>query len=125
MAESSTGWKESQAKGRRLKDIFSLLDESTRQPLQDPIGRVLHEGRTVTPGGPALLIGKNGIERTIVHVGAPIRHADGAVVGVALIFREVGPGRRALEEQPEEKVESHLDKREELMNPEVISTPCK
>jgi PAS domain S-box-containing protein len=125
MAESSTGWKESQAKGRRLKEIFALLDESTRQPLQDPTGRVLHEGRTVTPGGPALLIGKNGIEKTIVHVGAPIRRADGAVVGVALIFREVGPGRRALEEQPEEKVESHLDKREEFMNPEVISTPCK
>ncbi len=108
MAESSTGWKGSQAKGRRLKEIFSLLDESTRQPLQDPIGRVLHEGRAIMLGGPALLIAKNGMEKTILHVGAPIRHTDGTVLGIALIFREVVTGRQALEEQPEEKVESLL-----------------
>jgi PAS domain-containing protein len=117
MAESATGWKESLAHGRRLKEVFALLDGSTRQPLQDPIGRVLHERRAVTLGGPALLIAKDGIEKTIFPVGAPIRHHDGTMLGIALIFREVIPGRQALEEQREEKIESLLDVPDELVPP--------
>ena len=117
MSESVTGWKEPLAQGRRLKEVFALLDESTRQPLQDPIGRVLHERRPVTLGEPALLIGKNGIEKTIRLVGAPIRHPDGTVLGIALIFREVVPGRQALEEQLEEKFDTALDVPDELVPP--------
>jgi PAS domain S-box-containing protein len=122
LAESLTGWKQEAAKGRRLKEVFALLDESTRQPLQDPISRVLHEGRAITLGGRALLIARDGTEKAILQVGAPICNPDGHVLGVALIFREVPSVGAAAKEAPEQRFEDLLDACQEIAKPTQTPT---
>lgn len=122
LAESLTGWKQEEAKGRRLKEVFALVDESTRQPLPDPISRVLHEGRAVTLGGRALLISKDGTEKAIFQVGSPIRSPDGRVLGIALVFREAPLVREAREEAPAQRFEEFLDTCPEVVHPTPSQT---
>ena len=122
LAESMTGWKQEEAKGRRLKDVFALVDESTRQPLPDPISKVLHEGRAITLGGQALLIAKDGTEKAILQVGAPIRNPDGHVLGIALVFREVPSARPASKEAPEQRFEDLLDACQAVAHPTPSET---
>jgi PAS domain S-box-containing protein len=122
LAESLTGWKQAEAKGRRLKEVFALVDESTRQPLQDPIGRVLHEGRAITLGGRALLIAKDGTEKAILQVGAPIRTPDGNILGIGLVFREVRSSRPAPEAAREERFKDLLDESQEVVHPTQSQT---
>ena len=110
------------AKGRRLKEVFALVDESTRQPLHDPISRVLHEGRAITLGGRALLIARDGTEKAILQVGAPIRNLDGHVLGIALVFREVPCLRAAPEEAPEQRLEDLLDTCGQVAHPTQSQT---
>src|SRR3990170_852960 len=48
VAETLTGWESREAKGKRLREVFNILNEATREPLEDPVTRSLREGRVIT-----------------------------------------------------------------------------
>jgi diguanylate cyclase (GGDEF)-like protein/PAS domain S-box-containing protein len=89
VAEALTGWGRDEAKGQRLTDVFRVMDEQTRQPVEDPIARVLREGRIVGLAAHTLLIGRDGTEYAIEESAAPIRDHTGVVLGVVLVFKDV------------------------------------
>ena len=89
---------------------------------QDPIGRVLHEGRAITLGGRALLIATDGTEKALLQVGAPIRNPDGKVLGIGLVFREVPSSRPAPEEAREERFKDLLGECQEVAHPTQSQT---
>jgi PAS domain S-box-containing protein len=62
--------------------------------VENPATRVLREGLVVGLANHTLLIAKDGTERPIDDSGAPIRHANGEVAGVVLVFRDVSERRR-------------------------------
>ena len=41
VAEALTGWTEADAGGKRLEEVFVIVNEHTRRPAENPIGRVL------------------------------------------------------------------------------------
>jgi PAS domain S-box-containing protein len=94
VAEALTAWKQKDAEGRPLKEIFNIIDEKTRKPAEDPVARVLQEGLVVGLANHTVLIAKDGTERPIDDSGAPIRDDKGAIMGVVLVFRDISERRR-------------------------------
>ena len=97
VAESLSGWKADEAVGQLLQAIFHVVNEQTGHPLEDPVGRVLREGRAVALANHAALMTKDGHTILIENSGAPILDASGQLVGVVLVFRDVTEKRRAQE----------------------------
>ncbi len=104
VAESLTGWREDEAKGRPLEEVFRIVNEDTREEMENPAARVMREGQIVGLANHTLLIAKDGRERPIADSGAPIRDAHGALAGVVLVFRDQTKeraARKALQESEE------------------------
>ncbi|MEW6328337.1 MAG: response regulator [Thermodesulfobacteriota bacterium] len=95
VAESLTGWKERDAAGRPLADIFNIVNEETRKLVENPASRVLREGVVVGLANHTILIAREGTEIPIDDSGAPIRDAKGDIIGVVLVFRDIRERRKA------------------------------
>jgi PAS domain S-box-containing protein len=94
VAESLTGWTLEDATGQPLDPVFRIINEESRQPVENPATRALREGVVVGLANHTLLIAKDGMERPIDDSAAPIRNAKGEVAGVVLVFRDVTERRR-------------------------------
>lgn len=110
VAESLTGWMGPDAAARPLAEIFKILNEQTRAPVDDPVARVLRDGAVVGLGNHTILIARDGSEKPIDDSAAPIRDEAGRISGVVLIFRDVTQRRqlerlqRHLQQQLEQQV---------------------
>jgi PAS domain S-box-containing protein len=89
VAEQLTGWQNSEASGRPLEEVFRIINEDSRQPVENPATKVLREGIIVGLANHTLLITKDGHERSIDDSGAPIRVNPDELLGVVLVFRDV------------------------------------
>lgn len=98
IAEQLTGWTSSEALGRRLSEVFHIVNADSRHPLPNPVDRVLQEGKVVGLADDTILIGRDGAEHRIADSGAPIRSAEESVVGVVLVFRDISE-QHSLEQQ--------------------------
>jgi PAS domain S-box-containing protein len=95
IAQELTGWLQHEAQGQPLDTVFPICHEQTRQPAENPVFRVLKEGRAVGLANHTVLLAKNGEERPIDDSAAPIHASDGSTIGVVLVFRDVTEQRRA------------------------------
>jgi PAS domain S-box-containing protein len=94
VAEALTGWTQADALGRRLEDVFVIINEQTRQPVESPVGRVLRDGLIAGLANHTVLVSKSGREIPIDDSAAPIRSAEGEMTGVVLVFRDITERRR-------------------------------
>ena len=94
-AKELTGWSQDEAKGRVLETVFQIIDELSRALRESPVARVLREGIFAGLANRALLVERNGTERTIEYSGAPIRSEEGTILGVVVCFRDMTPRRQA------------------------------
>ena len=78
-----------------LEDVFRIVSEQTRQPVENPVARVLKEGRTVGLANHMLLVARDGSECPIDDSAAPNCSQEGEVIGCVLVFRDVTQQRRA------------------------------
>jgi PAS domain S-box-containing protein len=88
IAEALTGWPQSDASGRPLDDVFQIVNEYSRTPVSSPVAAVLRHGLTVGLANHTVLIARDGSECPIADSSAPIRAADGTLLGVVLVFRD-------------------------------------
>jgi len=95
VAQSLTGWSLDEACGVPLDTVFKIVNEETRQTVENPATRALREGLVVGLANHTLLIAKDGTERPIDDSAALIRNRQGEVAGVVLIFRDISERRRA------------------------------
>ena len=94
VAESLTGWGEAEAMGRSLTDIFQILNEESRQPVENPALRALSSVTIVGLANHTILIAKDGTEWPIDDTAAPIRSEQGEVLGAVLVFRDISERKR-------------------------------
>ncbi len=95
VAEGLTGWTQGEARGKALREVFRIINEETRNPVEDPVTRVLQEGAVVGLANHTVLIARDGKEIPIADSGAPIRDGKGEMTGVVLVFRDQSEERLA------------------------------
>jgi PAS domain S-box-containing protein len=98
VAETLTGWSAQEACGRPIAEVFRIIDETTRQPMDSLVARVLREGHTVALESHMVLLTRDGREVAIADSAAPIRYNGGEIHGVVLVFSDVSAQRRLEEE---------------------------
>ena len=98
VAEEVTGWRLSDAIGRPATEVFRILNEQTRAPVESPVDKVIREGVIVGLANHTLLIRKDGSEIPIDDSGAPIRDGQGGIRGIVLVFRDFTQQKRAEQE---------------------------
>jgi PAS domain S-box-containing protein len=99
VAEALTGVPAATAEGLPLEEVFRIVHEGTRARLESPVEKVLREGKVAGLANHTILVARGGQEHFIDDSASPIRGRSGDLVGVVLVFREIGERRRAEEAQ--------------------------
>jgi PAS domain S-box-containing protein len=94
VAEALTGWESVEATGKPLSSVLIIINEQTRQPVENPVSKALREGRIVGLANHTVLAAKDGTERPIDDSAAPIRDQNGRTIGAVMVFRDVTERRR-------------------------------
>ena len=65
LAEELTGWPLADATGKPLPQVFRIINEETRETVENPVSKVLREGRIVGLANHTVLIARSGQEYAI------------------------------------------------------------
>jgi PAS domain S-box-containing protein len=95
VAESLTGWPAAEAHGKRLEDVFRIVNEETRKPAEQPVRKVIDTVLVRGLANHTLLIARDGSELPIDDSAAPVWGEDGDLVGVVMIFRDITERRQS------------------------------
>lgn len=95
VAEMLTRWTLDEARGRRVEEVFQVVDERTQQLLPGPIDQVLASGRPQRLPPDTALVTRLGEAVPIDDSVAPIRDERGTCVGTVLVFRDLRGKRHA------------------------------
>jgi PAS domain S-box-containing protein len=120
VAETLTGWGQAEAIGEPLNVVFNIINEYSREPVENPVNKVLREGTVVGLANHTILITKDGNERPIDDSGAPLRGREKGIFGVVLVFRDVTERKRA-EEERERLLEGERGARIEAQTAQLLS----
>ena len=85
VAETLTGWREHEARGRPIGDVFHI---ATGADAGELVTRTIREQHVTAAADPAVLVARDGTSRPVAHTAAPIRDDDGTVYGVVLVFSD-------------------------------------
>lgn len=88
-SESLTGWGLEEAQGLPMERVFQIVNAFTREPVANPVQRVLEKGTIQGLANHTVLIAKDGSEYQIADSASPIRSDEGSITGVVLVFRDV------------------------------------
>ena len=89
VAEQLTGWTLDAAQAQPLSQVFNIINSETRERYENPVAQVLLTGSMIGLAAHTALVARDGRELLIADSGAPIRDADGQMLGVVLVFRDV------------------------------------
>jgi PAS domain S-box-containing protein len=109
VAEQLTGWKQNEASGRPLAEIFPIINEETRERGANPADEVRRSGKVVGLANHTVLIRKDKVETHIDDSAAPIFDDAGNLSGIVLVFRDVDEKRAS--ELERDRIALELDRR--------------
>jgi len=89
VAEQLTGWKEAEADGVPLSEIFVIRNQRTRAVVESPVELVRRSGKVVGLANHTILISKDQSESHIDDSAAPILDKDARMIGIVLVFRDI------------------------------------
>lgn len=93
VAQELTGWKIEAAKGKDIMKVFNVINEDTREVIENPVARVLREGTVTGIANHSLLINYSGKEIPIDDSAAPVI-SGGRILGAVIVFRDITQRRK-------------------------------
>ena len=88
MAEQLSGWSRENAHGKSISDIMHILNESSRQRIDNPIENIEHRSVLDEPVSAILIQNESGVETPVEYVMAPMRNNDSMIVGIVIIIHD-------------------------------------
>ncbi|HEY7887759.1 MAG TPA: PAS domain S-box protein [Steroidobacteraceae bacterium] len=95
VAEQVTGWSSADARNQPFERIFHIVNEHTGKPVEHPVAKVLETGGIVGLANHTVLIARDGRRIPIDDSGSPVRLANGKLIGIVVVFRDVTQRKRA------------------------------
>jgi PAS domain S-box-containing protein len=83
--------------GRHFNEVLRIVNDTTREPVESPVSKVLSEGQVVGLANHSVLIALDGSEVPIDDSGAPIRDSAGSIQGTVMVFRDISERKSAEE----------------------------
>lgn len=107
VAEELTGWRQEEAAGKVLDDVFILKSAKTAEPYPNPVENVISSGQIESMEEHAVLVSRDNREYRIADSGAPIRDRNSRIIGVVVVFRDITDKQKLIESaRNTEKLES-------------------
>jgi PAS domain S-box-containing protein len=94
VAEQLTGWRESEAVGCDVDEIFAVHEEKSGRRVTSPVRRALESGEIVNLSGHWLLHGRDGRSWPLDDSASAIHNEHGEITGAVMVFRDVSERRR-------------------------------
>jgi diguanylate cyclase (GGDEF)-like protein/PAS domain S-box-containing protein len=88
-AELITGWKQSEAFGKDLVEVVSLVDKDVGEKIENLATNVIETGKVLNLPENCTLITKEGKEIVIGDNVAPILDQNGNITGAVLVFQDI------------------------------------
>lgn len=98
VAQSLTGWKQEDAVGRDLKEVFHIINEQTQETVENPVTKIIREGVAVGLANHTALVARDGTRVPIEDCGSPIKDAKGHILGIVLVFHDITERKRSEEQ---------------------------
>ncbi len=111
IAEKLTGWSYKEAKGKEIEEIFNIINAKSRKKVENPVKKVLENGKTMGLTNSTKLISRKGKEYNIADSAAPIKDIDGKILGVILVFHSVNKEYSMIEELKKRRNEAEKSSR--------------
>lgn len=97
VAESLTGWKEQDAVGRPVEEVFKLVDDSSGETQVSPVSAALQGLQVCFLRDGNRLRSRDGTLYEIQDSASPLRADDGRLMGAVVVFRDI-TSNRAMQE---------------------------
>jgi len=110
VAESITGWRQTNIVGKPLSSIFNAINEETKKQIENPVAKVLEGNTIVELSNNTILLSKDGSQIHINYNAAPIIDNGGEIIGVVLILRDISERKQA-----EDQLRKSLKEKEMLL----------
>jgi len=94
IAQSLTGWRQHEANGRQIEELFRIVDAETGCEVETVVTRVLRDNVVLGLGGPVFMVTRDGTEMPVDQIATPMRDNLGHINGIVLVLRSV-PDPRA------------------------------
>jgi PAS domain S-box-containing protein len=89
VAEKLCGWREHQAVGKDLSEVFVIKSSVTGRIAENPVKKVIEKGHVVGLANHTSLTSKRGDVYQIADSAAPIKDENGHITGVVMVFTDV------------------------------------
>ena len=94
VAENLTGWRSQEAKSKPITEIMRLLNEVTREAVENPALACLRKDARAVSNNANLLLRRDGTEIPVSDSAAPIRDREHTIVGAVLVLHDVTKERQ-------------------------------
>ncbi|GCB02241.1 diguanylate cyclase/phosphodiesterase (GGDEF & EAL domains) with PAS/PAC sensor(s) [Sulfuriferula multivorans] len=94
VAAQFTGWSSTEAQGQPLQQVFNIINETSREPVESPVDRCLREGHAIGLANHSILLRRDGSELAVADTASPIHDRHGKTTGVVMVFHNVTQERK-------------------------------